>query len=143
MKDYACERIYRDARITSIYEGTTQLQVVAAIRHVTTGTYASLLESVLFHLGTLFRCELAFACDVLIHLIEVDVACAFVQKAAVVAAIRHVTTGTYASLLESYAAKGFSGNLAPIADRLAELTKSYRCSRRHSGCSIHCRDLWR
>ena len=37
MKDYACERIYRDARITSIYEGTTQ--VVAAIRHVTTGTY--------------------------------------------------------------------------------------------------------
>ena len=69
MKDYACERIYRDARITSIYEGTTQLQVVAAIRHV--------------------------------------------------------TTGTYASLLESYAAKGFPGNLAPIADRLAELTKSY------------------
>lgn len=39
MKDYACERLYRDARITSIYEGTTQLQVVAAIRHVTTGTY--------------------------------------------------------------------------------------------------------
>lgn len=39
MKDYACERIYRDARITSIYEGTTQLQVVAAIRHVTTGGY--------------------------------------------------------------------------------------------------------
>ena len=69
MKDYACERIYRDARITSIYEGTTQLQVVAAIRHV--------------------------------------------------------TTGTYASLLESYAAKGFPGNLAPIAGRLAELTKSY------------------
>ena len=39
MKDYACERIYRDARITSIYEGTTQLQVVAAIRYVTTKTY--------------------------------------------------------------------------------------------------------
>ena len=45
MKDYACERIYRDARITSIYEGTTQLQVVAAIRHVTTGTYASLIDT--------------------------------------------------------------------------------------------------
>lgn len=44
MKDYACERIYRDARITSIYEGTTQLQVVAAIRHVTTGTYSNLIE---------------------------------------------------------------------------------------------------
>ena len=39
MKDYACERLSRDARITNIYEGTTQLQVVAAIRHVTTGTY--------------------------------------------------------------------------------------------------------
>lgn len=45
MKDYACERIYRDARITSIYEGTTQLQVVAAIRHVTTGTYLELIRS--------------------------------------------------------------------------------------------------
>ncbi len=44
MKDYACERVYRDARITSIYEGTTQLQVVAAIRHVLTGTYAQLIE---------------------------------------------------------------------------------------------------
>ena len=47
MKDYACERPYRDARITSIYEGTTQLQVVAAIRHVTTGTYLGLINSYL------------------------------------------------------------------------------------------------
>ncbi len=39
MKDYACERLYRDARILTIYEGTSQLQTVAAIRHVTTGTY--------------------------------------------------------------------------------------------------------
>ena len=45
MKDYACERIYRDARITSIYEGTTQLQVVAAIRHVTTGTYLNQIRA--------------------------------------------------------------------------------------------------
>ena len=44
MKDYACERVYRDARITSIYEGTTQLQVVAAIRHVTTGTYLAMIR---------------------------------------------------------------------------------------------------
>ena len=44
MKDYACERVYRDARITSIYEGTTQLQVVAAIRHVTTGTYMNFIH---------------------------------------------------------------------------------------------------
>lgn len=39
MKDYACERIYRDARILTIYEGTSQLQTVAAIRHVTTGNF--------------------------------------------------------------------------------------------------------
>ena len=39
MKDYACERLYRDARITNIYEGTTQMQVVAAIRYVTSGFY--------------------------------------------------------------------------------------------------------
>ncbi|MBB3186523.1 acyl-CoA dehydrogenase family protein [Microbacter margulisiae] len=39
MKDYACERIYRDARILTIYEGTSQLQVVAAIRFVTNGAY--------------------------------------------------------------------------------------------------------
>lgn len=44
MKDYTCERLYRDARITNIYEGTTQLQVVAAIRHVTTGTYLNKLH---------------------------------------------------------------------------------------------------
>ena len=47
MKDYACERLYRDARITSIYEGTTQLQVVAAIRYATNGFYATLLDEYL------------------------------------------------------------------------------------------------
>lgn len=44
MKDYACERIYRDARILTIYEGTSQLQTVAAIRHVTTGTYLKQIQ---------------------------------------------------------------------------------------------------
>ncbi len=39
MKDFPIERIYRDARITSIYEGTSQLQVVAAIRGVVSGIY--------------------------------------------------------------------------------------------------------
>jgi len=43
MLEYACQRIYRDARITSIYEGTTQLQTVAAIRYVTNGMYASVI----------------------------------------------------------------------------------------------------
>lgn len=44
MKDYACERIYRDARILTIYEGTSQLQTVAAIRHVTTGNYLKQIQ---------------------------------------------------------------------------------------------------
>ena len=44
MKDYTCERLYRDARITSIYEGTTQLQVVAATRYATTGFYLSMMK---------------------------------------------------------------------------------------------------
>jgi alkylation response protein AidB-like acyl-CoA dehydrogenase len=39
IKDFPVERLYRDARITSIYEGTSQLQVVAAVRGVTTGSY--------------------------------------------------------------------------------------------------------
>lgn len=45
MKDYPVERIYRDARITSIYEGTTQLQVVAAIRYVTNGSYLNRMKA--------------------------------------------------------------------------------------------------
>jgi alkylation response protein AidB-like acyl-CoA dehydrogenase len=38
MRDYASERFARDARITTIYEGTSQLQVVAAVRGVCNGT---------------------------------------------------------------------------------------------------------
>jgi len=72
MKDYACERLYRDARITSIYEGTTQLQVVAAIRYV--------------------------------------------------------TTGLYLDMMKGYAAEGFSGDLAPLAERLAALTEKYEAA---------------
>ena len=44
MKDYTCERLYRDARVTNIYEGTTQMQVIAAIRYVTSGYYASVMQ---------------------------------------------------------------------------------------------------
>ncbi len=43
MLEYACQRLYRDARITSIYEGTTQLQTVAAIRYITNGFYGQVL----------------------------------------------------------------------------------------------------
>lgn len=44
MKDYPIERLYRDARITTIYEGTSQLQVVAAQRYVTNGGYLALIK---------------------------------------------------------------------------------------------------
>ena len=44
MMEYKCQQLYRDARITSIYEGTTQLQTVAAIRYVTNGTYMSVIR---------------------------------------------------------------------------------------------------
>ena len=44
MKDYPCERLYRDARIMNIYEGTSQLQVVAAINSVTKGTFMEQIE---------------------------------------------------------------------------------------------------
>ena len=52
--EYKCQRLYRDARIFSIYEGTTQLQVVAAIRYITNGTYLSIMKEML---------EVELACD--------------------------------------------------------------------------------
>ena len=47
MMEYKCQRLFRDARIFSIYEGTTQLQVVAAIRYITNGTYLSIIKEML------------------------------------------------------------------------------------------------
>ena len=46
MKDYAAERYLRDARITTIYEGTSQLQVVAAVRGVSSGAFETWTERV-------------------------------------------------------------------------------------------------
>ena len=45
--EYKSQRLYRDARIFSIYEGTTQLQVVAAIRYITNGTYLSIMKEMM------------------------------------------------------------------------------------------------
>ena len=42
--EYKSQRLYRDARIFSIYEGTTQLQVVAAIRYITNGTMLGIIK---------------------------------------------------------------------------------------------------
>ena len=47
--EYKCQRLYRDARIFSIYEGTTQLQVVAAVRYITNGTYLNIINEMLLN----------------------------------------------------------------------------------------------
>ena len=44
---YKSQRLFRDARIFSIYEGTTQLQVVAAIRYIMNGTYLNIMKEML------------------------------------------------------------------------------------------------
>jgi len=45
--EYKSQRLFRDARIFSIYEGTTQLQVVAAVRYITNGTYLAIMKEML------------------------------------------------------------------------------------------------
>lgn len=45
--EYKCQRLYRDARIFSIYEGTTQMQVVAAIRYIMNGTYLNIMREMI------------------------------------------------------------------------------------------------
>jgi len=88
MKDYACERIYRDARITSIYEGTTQLQVVAAIRHVLSGTYAALIEA---YAAEEVKAELQGVKDVLANMAE--------KFVAAVAAVKGVNVQEYTDFM--------------------------------------------
>jgi len=65
MKDFPVERIYRDARITSIYEGTSQLQVVAAIRGVGTGAFLGRIRE---YENTQIKPELVFLRDILVKL---------------------------------------------------------------------------
>lgn len=51
--EYKVQRLYRDARIFSIYEGTTQMQVVAASRYITNGTYLAIVREMLDALTSL------------------------------------------------------------------------------------------
>jgi len=67
MKDFPVERLYRDARITSIYEGTSQMQVVAAIKGVTTGVFLGRIKE--FEKETL-RPELVYLRKVLIKMTD-------------------------------------------------------------------------
>ena len=56
MKDYAAERYLRDARITTIYEGTSQLQVVAAVRGVSSGAFETCVAELETKASTTIRC---------------------------------------------------------------------------------------
>jgi alkylation response protein AidB-like acyl-CoA dehydrogenase len=67
MKDFPIERIYRDSRITTIYEGTSQLQVVAAIRGVLTGAY---LEQIKVYAEERLAANLEFLKPLLIEMTE-------------------------------------------------------------------------
>lgn len=77
MRDYACERLYRDARITSIYEGTTQLQVVAALRYVTSGVYSQFVKDML---ATLPESESKAAINALVEKLDAMTAHVMDQK---------------------------------------------------------------
>jgi alkylation response protein AidB-like acyl-CoA dehydrogenase len=67
IKDFPVERLYRDARITTIYEGTSQLQVVAAIRGVTTGGYLAQIRE---YEKTDVRPEMKHLCKTLVNLAD-------------------------------------------------------------------------
>ncbi len=67
IKDFPVERLYRDARITTIYEGTSQLQVVAAIRGVTTGGYLAQIRE---YEQTDVRPEMEHLCKTLVNLTD-------------------------------------------------------------------------
>ena len=55
--EYKCQRLYRDARIFSIYEGTTQLQVVAAIRYIINGTMLQNIREMIEELTLKIACS--------------------------------------------------------------------------------------
>ena len=67
MKDFPVERLYRDARITSIYEGTSQLQVIAAIKGVTTEVF---IQRIREYEKEQLRPELVFLRKTLIKMTE-------------------------------------------------------------------------
>ena len=78
MKDYPVERYLRDARITAIYEGTSQLQVVAAIAGVMAGLYKDVVADVYEGLDTsAFEAEKA---EIAKLVSELDVAVEYVKN---------------------------------------------------------------
>jgi alkylation response protein AidB-like acyl-CoA dehydrogenase len=78
MKDYPVERYLRDARITTIYEGTSQLQVVAAIAGVTAGLTGEVVSDILKDVALPEALEGKVA-EIRALLVELDAAVAFVK----------------------------------------------------------------
>ena len=68
--EYKCQRLYRDARIFSIYEGTTQLQVVAAIRYIINGTMLQNIKEMMAELPAEANASLKARVEALIPLYE-------------------------------------------------------------------------
>ncbi len=80
--EYKSQRLYRDARIFSIYEGTTQLQVVAAIRYVTNGTYLQVMRDIMEGERSKVKGEMAALLDRIDPLIDLyEKAVAYVKEA--------------------------------------------------------------
>ena len=104
IKDFPVERLYRDARITTIYEGTSQLQVVAAIRGVTTGGYLAQIRE---YEKTVVRPEMEHLCKTLVNLAD-----DFEKRAAqVVSAANNELTDFHARRLVEMAANIIMGYL--------------------------------
>ena len=79
--EYKSQRLYRDARIFSIYEGTTQLQVVAAIRYITNGTYLQVMRDMMEGERSKVKGEMAALLDRVAPLIDLyEKAVAYVNE---------------------------------------------------------------
>ena len=80
--EYKSQRLYRDARIFSIYEGTTQLQVVAAVRYITNGTYLQVMRDMMEGERSKVKGEMATLLDRIDPLIDLyEKAVAYVKEA--------------------------------------------------------------
>ncbi len=80
--EYKSQRLYRDARIFSIYEGTTQLQVVAAVRYITNGTYLQVMKDMMEGERSKVKGEMAALLDRVAPLIDLyEKAVAYVNDA--------------------------------------------------------------
>lgn len=103
MKEYACERLYRDSRVLSIYEGTSQLQVVAAIKGIANGSYLKRIEEYDQQVAAMTLTE---------------------QQQAILATLRRATEG-YRALYEKATSNGTTDALFEHAARALTETLAY------------------